>query len=111
MNQPKLHSGLSAADGDGVNCDQTEQVGMKIHKQLDKVSVIDASIKRNDQVRSLDHLLPGIQVAKKKIHINPTLLSLDLLLLYSERKTWLHSLIIAYHSTNFSLQGQCFAKN
>ena len=47
---------------------------MKIHKQLDKVSVIDSSIKRKDQVHSLEHLLPGIQVDKNKIHINPTLL-------------------------------------
>ena len=77
VNEPRLRSlssGLNAADGTGVNCDETEKVGMKIHKQLDNVSVVDASIKRNDQVRSLDHLLPGIQVDKKKIHINPTLL-------------------------------------
>ena len=76
-NQPKLcslSSGLTAADDDGVNCDQTEQVGARIHKQLDRVSVIDASIKRSDQVQSLDHLHPGIQVDKKKVHINPTLL-------------------------------------
>ncbi len=69
-----LSSGLTAADDDGVNCDQTELVGAKIHKQLDKVSAIDASIKRSDQVRSLDHLHPGIKVDKKKVHINPTLL-------------------------------------
>ena len=35
---------------------------------------IDASIKRNDQVRSFEYLQPGIQVEKKKININPTLL-------------------------------------
>ena len=34
----------------------------------------EASIKRNDQVRSLEYLQPGIQVEKKKININPTLL-------------------------------------
>ena len=75
--QPKLCSlstGLTAVDNDDVNCDQTEQIGAKIHKQLNKVSIIDASIKRNDQVRSLNHLHPGIQVDKKKVHINPTLL-------------------------------------
>ena len=47
-NQPKLcslSSGLTAADDDGVNCDQTEYVGAKIHKQLDRVSVKDPSIK------------------------------------------------------------------
>ncbi len=76
-NQPKLlslSSGLTAADDDNVNCDQTEQVGSKIHKQLDNINVLDASIKRNDQVQSLNQLQPNIQVDKKKVHINPTLL-------------------------------------
>jgi len=51
-NQPKLcslSSGLTTSEGDGVNCDQTEQTGAKIHKKLDNVSVIDAPIKRSDQ--------------------------------------------------------------
>lgn len=69
-----LSSGLTAADGDGVNCDKTEQVGAKIHEQLNKVSVTEATIKRSHQVRSLDHLLPGIQVDKKKVSISPTIL-------------------------------------
>ena len=73
--QPKLCSlstGLTAADDDNVNCDQTEQVGCQIHKQLNMVPVANAAIKRSDQVRTLDHLRPGILVDKKKIHINPT---------------------------------------
>ena len=38
------------------------------------MNVIDASIKRSDQVPSLDRLQPRILVDKKEIHINPTLL-------------------------------------
>ena len=67
-------SDLTAADDDGVNCDQTEQVGAKLHKQLDKVCVIHASIKRSDYVPSLDLLHPGILVDRKEVHINPALL-------------------------------------
>ena len=77
LNEEKLcslSSGLTAADCDGVNCDKTEQVGAKMHEQLNKVSVTDATIKRSHQVRCLDHLIPGIQVEKKKVSINPTLL-------------------------------------
>ncbi len=44
-----------------------QQVGAKNHKQLDKVSAIDASIKRSDHVRSLDHLHPGIELDKNLI--------------------------------------------
>jgi hypothetical protein len=35
------------------------------------MSAVEASIKRNDQVRSLDHLHPGIKVDKQKINIHP----------------------------------------
>ena len=73
-NQPKLcslSSGLTAADDDGVNYDQTEHVGAKIHQQLDRASVTDVSIRRSDQVRSLYHLHPGITVEKKKVHTQP----------------------------------------
>ena len=73
-NQPKLcsktlSSGLTASEGDGVNCDQKEQVGAKIHKQLGNVRVTDALIKRSDQVRFLDYLQPGIPVEKKESSI------------------------------------------
>ena len=36
--------------------------------------VIEASIKRREQVRSLDHLYPGVKIDKKKVTINATLL-------------------------------------
>ena len=38
------------------------------------MNVIDASIKRSDQVRSLNQLQPSVQDDKKKVHINPMLL-------------------------------------
>ena len=68
-----MSSGLTASF-DGVNCDQTEHVGAIIHSQLNNKGIVDASIKRSDQVRTLDYLQLGIQVEKKKVTINPTLL-------------------------------------
>ena len=80
-NQPKLFSlssGLTAADDDNVNCDQTKQVGANIHKKLDDMNVIDASIKRSDQVRSLNQLQPSVQVDKKSSYKpNATFLKTD----------------------------------
>lgn len=58
-----LSSGLTATDGDGVNC----------HNNPETTRQCEASIKRSEQVRSLDHLYPGIKVDKQKVHINPTL--------------------------------------
>lgn len=34
-------------------------------------SLAEASMKRSDQVKSLGHLLPTIQVDKQKLHVNP----------------------------------------
>lgn len=74
LNEPRLRSlssGLTASDGDGINCEKTEEVGAHIQKQLDNVNIVDAFIKRKEQVKSLDHLYPGIQVDKRKGHIHP----------------------------------------
>ena len=69
LNEERLRSlstGLTATEGDGVNCDKTEEVGAKIQKQLNNVSVIEASVKRSEQVKSLAHLHPGVQVDNSK---------------------------------------------
>ena len=68
-----LSSGLTITDGNGINCHNTEEVRRKIQENLDNINVLEASIKKSEQVKSLDHLYPGIQVDKDKAHINPTL--------------------------------------
>ena len=62
--------GLTASEDDDVNCDCTEEVGAKIQQKIDSVTVTEASLKRSDQIRSLNHLQPGIQINKKKYHID-----------------------------------------
>lgn len=77
MNEPRLRSlssGLTASEGDGINCHKTEEIGMAIQKQLDNVKVAEASIKRSNKVKSLDQLLPAVKVDKQKLHINPDIL-------------------------------------
>ena len=74
LNEPRLRSlssGLMASDGGGINCNKTEEVGVHIHRKIDNMSAVEASIKRSDQVKSLDHLHPGIKVDKQKINIHP----------------------------------------
>ena len=41
-----LTSGLASSEGDGINCDETENVGSKIQRSLDSVSVRNATTKR-----------------------------------------------------------------
>ena len=42
LDEHRLHSlssGLTATDGGGINCDKNEEVGMKLQKQLDNISI------------------------------------------------------------------------
>ena len=43
-----LSSGLTAADGDGINCDSIEEVGANIQEKLNNIHVTEASLKRKD---------------------------------------------------------------
>ena len=43
---PSLSSGLTASDGDGINCDAVEEIGQSIQKTLDNVNVLKCQLKR-----------------------------------------------------------------
>ena len=73
-NLKSLYTGLTASVGDGINCDQAEQVGFEIQKKLDNACIEDVKFKRKDQVRTLEDLQPAIKIVNKTIHINPTIL-------------------------------------
>ena len=45
-----LSSGLIAADDDCINCDKAEEIGARIQEQLNNLSILDASIRREDQI-------------------------------------------------------------
>ena len=52
-----LSSGLVSKSDDMVNCDQAVELEHQIHRQLDTISYKDATIKRKDQMVSLDRLM------------------------------------------------------
>ena len=66
-----LSSGLVAADSDCINCDKVEEVEARIQKQLVN---LNTSIKRKDQIKSLNHLYPAIQIDMQKMHFDPSVL-------------------------------------
>ena len=84
VNEPNLRSltsGLTSSDEDQINCDNAELVGYRIQKSLDNVSIDSASIKRNDQVRTLEYLQNPIKVGKENVRFDPMLLFNRLILL------------------------------
>ena len=71
-----LSSGLTASDGDGVNCDEVKEVGFfkLLQGKLDDVKYHEASIKRTETVRTLIHLTKGIKIDQETVHVEPLIL-------------------------------------
>ena len=67
-------SGLTTTEGDDINSDKAEEVGLKIQMQLDGLNVAEAPIKRREHITPLADLKPGIQVDQKRLNINPIML-------------------------------------
>ena len=57
-----IFTGVAAADNDSINCHEAENVCMEIHKDLDKVVVLQAIIKRSNLVKNLARLCPRVNV-------------------------------------------------
>ena len=64
-----LSSGATACDGDGVNCDNTEEVGSDIMRALDGVKWSDIHFKKSNQIKTLLTLNQFI-VGKKPLNID-----------------------------------------
>ena len=43
-----IATGLTATEGDGINCDEVEKIGQAIQDQLDDISITEATIKKKD---------------------------------------------------------------
>ena len=67
-----LASGLASSEGHGINCDETEKVGRELQRNLDSVSVRNATTKRLQMVYTLNELKPGVKVDKQTVQIDPS---------------------------------------
>ena len=65
-------SGLIATEG--INCDDAETVGENIQKSLDNVTVEEAKIPKNDQIKTLDTLQTGIVIDSETLYVDPLIL-------------------------------------
>ena len=76
-----ITTGAVAVEGDGINCDEVEEIGIDIHKDLDGVSVSQAVVKRSKQLKNLAQLSTGVKVNSEILHINETVLFQRLIVL------------------------------
>ena len=59
---------------DSVNCEYAEELGLKIQKELDNVSLSAATIKRKNQIKTLASLLNTVKVDEVQVHVSTTVL-------------------------------------
>ena len=62
-----LSIGFTASDGDNINCNNAENVGLQMQRKLDGICFEDISVKRNDQIRSLECLQDNVKVDNEKV--------------------------------------------
>ena len=58
---------------DSVNCEDAEELGLKIQKELD-VSLGAATIKRKNQIKPLASLLNTVEVDEVQVYVSTTVL-------------------------------------
>ena len=81
-----LSGGLVAMPSDGINCDNAEVIGRAIQESLDNKIMTEVSIPRKQQIKNLVHLNKSIVVDNQKVHINPSILFMRLVVII-ERET------------------------
>ena len=82
--QPKLFSlstGSTSDGTDGVNCDDAESVGFQIQQSLDNVTMLNATIKRNQGINTLQALKKKITVENEQVYIDSDILFIRLIVL------------------------------
>ena len=64
---------ISMTSKDSVNCEDAEELGLKIQKELD-VSLGAATIKRKNQIKPLASLLNTVEVDEVQVYVSTTVL-------------------------------------
>jgi len=67
-----LSTGVTAKEGDGINCDVAEEVGACIQKEMDGVAFTDVVLKKRNCVKTLQLLHKGVTVDGKSMFIHNT---------------------------------------
>ena len=72
-----MSSGVTSVNGDGINCDDAENVGASIQEKLDCLSSAQSFIKGKEQVETLASLQKGVHVGDETVYVSPYVLFLD----------------------------------
>ena len=65
---------ISMTSKDSVNCEDAEELGLKIQKELDNVSLSAGTIKSKNQIKPLASLLNTVKVDEVHVYVSTTVL-------------------------------------
>src|SRR2546425_7156748 len=65
-----LSSGVTAEEGDGINCEMVEEIGAGIQAKMDNKGFPDIVMKRSDQVKTLMRLQKGLRIDGKEVFMD-----------------------------------------
>ena len=63
---------VSTVGKDTVNCERAEELGWLIQKELDHMSLADASVIRKNQIKPLDKFQNTVKINKIQVYVNAT---------------------------------------
>ena len=61
---------ISITSKDSINCEDAEELGLKIQKELDNLSLSAATIKRKNQIKPLASLLNTVEVDEVQVYVH-----------------------------------------
>lgn len=88
-NEPLLKSiatGLTAIEGNGINCDEAEKVVQAIQDQLDGICFAEAKIKKKHQIKMQEVLKMGAEINIGKVHVGLLLLFFYVISVHRKRE-------------------------
>jgi len=83
-----LSTGVAASAEDNINCDQAEEIGLRIMKGMDGVSFSDVKLKKSMEAKLLSEVSGRVAVADKKLQLMLTFCSVVCSLLLRDQSIW-----------------------
>ena len=68
-----------------LTCDNAEDIGTKIHKEMNGMSYNECSLKRNNQITTLLSLYTAVKIGNERVTIDPLTLFLRLIILVEKK--------------------------
>ena len=82
-----IANGITASIESSINCDNAEEIGVKIQQSLDNVNYQMSKIKHSEKVKTMSSLLSAVKIDNEDVTIDPMTLFSRLIVMVMREKT------------------------